>query len=225
VAIRLYPNQPVEGELTEDRYLLYYTFTARRDDIITLRMTRVRGTIDTFVVLANAGLQELLSNDDSNNSQNSEIAEYRIPADGVYYVIATRYEQAAGTTIGRFRLELVSRGNVFDAAVGGAGRINYGMSISGVINDSPDELLYAFYGVEGDAITSTLTRLDGDLIPLLTVLDESRTPVATGATLNPQTTRIDRYVLPRTGLYYLRVSRPVGSLTTGGYMLVLAQRF
>jgi hypothetical protein len=227
VAIPLYPNQPAQGELTEDRYLLYYTFTARRDDIITLRMSRVSGTIDTFLALTNAGLQELISNDDSNNSQNSEVAEYRIPADGVYYVIATRYEREAGTTIGRFRLELVTRGNVFDAAVGGAGRINYGMSVSGVINDDPAQALYAFYGVEGDRITSTLTRLDGDLIPLLTVLDESRTPLATGTSIegSPGTQRITSYTLPRTGLYYLRVSRPDGSLTTGGYMLVLAQRF
>lgn len=228
VAIRLSAGQPMEGELTEERYQLYYTFNAQKDDIITLRMTRLNGSIDTFVALANAGLQELITNDDvSSSTQNSEIAEYRIPADGVYFVIATRYEREAGTTIGRYRLELVSRGNVFDTAAGEARRINYGMSLSGVINDNPAEILYVFYGVEGDVITSTLNRLDGDLIPLLTVMDESRTPLATGAAIEGSsgTLRIDRYELPRTGLYYLRVSRPEGSLTTGGYMVVLAQRF
>src|SRR5690606_10075334 len=41
VAIRLLPGQAREGEITSERPLVYYYFEARRDDVITLRMSRL----------------------------------------------------------------------------------------------------------------------------------------------------------------------------------------
>lgn len=224
VAVRLLPGQPVEGEITTDQSLIYYSFEARRDDVITLRMNRVSGTLDPLLELLNAGLQQMVSNDDIEEGVNRDalIGQFRIPSDGLYYVIATRFEREAGASLGRFRLELTSRGNLFDG-ITGAIRLSYGSSATGVINDTTPQSLYVFYGAQGDAITASASRSDGDLVPVLTLLDETQTEIISGT--NDESgvlTRIDRYVLPRTGLYYVQVSAGEGR---GGFLVILAQRF
>jgi hypothetical protein len=222
VAIRLRPGQPVEGELTVDRYQQFYRIEASRDDIVTLRMTRTGGTIDSYLVLANAALQEMVSDDDSAGNQNALIENYRIPQDGVYYVIATRYEREAGTTIGRYRLELTSRGNAFAGVAEGAVQLNYNTNATGAINDMTDEVLYAFYGIQGDSITALMNRTNGDLQPALFLLDNNQQVISESGGGNANVS-IENFTLPRTGLYYLRASRADDD-SSGGFVLVLVQR-
>lgn len=99
-------GQAMEGEITASRIAIYYEFLASQGDVVTIRMTRVNGTIDAFLSLRDATQREIASNDDSENSQNSLISGFVIPADGRYYIIATRYQGPAGTTTGRYRLQL-----------------------------------------------------------------------------------------------------------------------
>lgn len=224
VAVRLLPGQPIEGEISADRSLIYYSFEARRDDVITLRMSRVNGTLDPLLDLLDTGLQTLVSNDDIEEGVNRDalIGQFRIPSDGVYYVIATRFEREAGASLGRFRLELTSRGNLFDG-ITGAIRLTYGSSATGVINETTPQALYVFYGIEGDAITASASRSDGDLVPALALLDETQTEIVAGTNDEDGVlTRIDRFTLPSTGLYYLRVGAAEGR---GGFLVILAQRF
>lgn len=224
VAIRLLPGQAVEGEIIADRSLIYYSFEARRDDVISLRMSRVSGTLDPLLDLLDAGLNTLISNDDIEEGVNRDslIGQFRIPSDGLYYVAATRFEREAGASLGRFRLELTSRGNLFDG-ITGAIRVTYGSSATGVINETTPQLLYVFYGVQGDAITASASRSDGDLVPALTLLDATQIEIASGTNDEDDVlTRIDRFILPTTGLYYLRVGAAEGR---GGFLVILAQRF
>jgi hypothetical protein len=228
VAIQLQPNRPVEGEITEERLQLYYAFQARRDDIITLRMNRVGGTLDSYLSLTNANLEELVNNDDvAEGNQNSQIAEYRIPADGTYYVLATRYSDEGSATTGRFRLEMISVGNAFETVDEDAARMVYGSTATGNINSGATTALFAFYGVQGDTLTSTVTRSDGLLIPTLVLLDTDERVLSTGTSEDNLTARIDRFTLPRSGIYYLRVSRaePPADPTSGSFIVVLAELF
>lgn len=222
VAIRLRSGQPHEGEITAERYQVFYSFDAQRDDVVTIRMNRLTGSLDPFLELTNAGLQPLASNDDIQDGVNRDslISQFRIPADGLYYVIATRYERQAGRTVGRYRLEFTQRGNLFDG-VTGAVRMNYGTTATGVLNAATPELLFTFYGTQGEIITASANRSDGDLLPDITLLDRDQRPLVSG---ERETTRaaIATYTLPRTGVYFLRVSRAEGS---GGFIIVLAQRF
>jgi hypothetical protein len=227
VAIRLSPGDVVEDEITNERLQVYYAFQARRDDIITARMNRLPGnSLDTYLSLTNANLEELANNDDIvEGNQNSQIAEFRIPSDGTYYLIAGRFEGAAGTTSGRYRLELIPIGSAFSNIVEGAGRLIYGGSVTATLNGETPALLYAFYGVQGDTITATMNRSSGDLLPALELLDDRQRVLTTNFDAGSANVMIQRYTLPRTGLYYLRASRVADPVTNGEFILALNRRF
>jgi hypothetical protein len=170
----------------------------------------------------------LVSNDDieAGVNRNALIGQFRIPADGRYIVIATRYERQAGATLGRYSLSLTSSQGAFDN-LSGATRLTYGASATGVLDPATPNALYAFYGVEGEIITASASAAGGDLVPALALLDETQAELTVGAQeaaagLSPAAARIDRYTLPRTGLHYLRVGATDGA---GSFLLILTQRF
>lgn len=229
-AIPLGYNLALENIISDEHYEQYYRFEARQYDIISARMTRQDGDIDAFLVIANTDLQELVFNDDSDGSQNSAIEDFLIPADGTYFLIATRYEREAGTTTGRYRIELQSEGNAFADVPSDVRRINYGTTVTGSIDDVTPEVYYAFWGVEGDALTLAMNRGDGDLDPYVSILaEDQRTElISDDDGGNAQNALIERYEIPRTGVYYIRAGRFKGQEnpnTSGSYILVLAQRF
>lgn len=218
----------VNGEVTERSYEKYYVFDAKQNDLISIRMNRETGSVDSFLVLADANLQELAIDDDGGGGQNAKIDGYLIPADGKYYIIATRLDRESGTTAGRFRLDLQSLGNAFDGVPEGMQRLSYGTTITGRIDETTPEITFAFFGTEGDAVTVSLNRGDGDLDPVLNILDSNQNVVKQDDDGGGgQNARIARYVLPRTGIYYLRAMRFSGTdgnvNTQGGFILVLAK--
>lgn len=216
----------VEGEITNDGFRRYYRFEAQQDDIISISMSQQSGTLDTYIILTNAGLRPLVEDDDSGVGRNSLIENYVIPASGTYYIIATRFEEEAGTSTGRFRLQLNDEGNAFDGVVATAQRINYNLTVTGSIDDVTSSALYAFFGTEGDVLTITLNRGDGNLDPVLRLLDSrERELVRDDDGGTDRNSRIEQYTLPDTGLYYISAERfeAVGEIpTTGSYILVLA---
>ncbi len=227
---RILLGDVVEGELDDDRYERFYSFEARQNDIITIRMSRIGGRLDSFLVLTNAVLQSLAENDDIAENQNSEITEYIVPSNGTYYIIATRFEREDGETSGRFRLELQSLGNAFDSVAEGVPRIAYGTTATGNIDDETSAVMYAFWGVEGDTVTVSMNRGDGDLDPVVAILNSDRRRMIyddDGGGGN--NARINRYELRYTGIYYVRAERYSGSegnsSTSGSFILVLARRF
>ena len=220
----------VDGELTGGQHTRYYRFEARANDLITVRMERVGGGLDAFLVLADEALNQLASDDDSGGGQNALISQYLIPADGTYYILATRFDRELGNTSGAYRLQLQSLGNAFDDVPEGVLRMAYGSTTTGYIDDLKPEALYAFWGVEGDVVTVSMNRGDGNLDPLVSILNSGLQVVASdddgGGDRNA---RIAGYRLPATGTYYIRAGRysgePPGDPNTfGSYILVLAKR-
>jgi len=220
----------IDSELTENRFARYYRFEARQNDIITVSMSRLTGNLDSYITLTNASLQELAANDDiSNETQNARIDEYLIPADGTYYIIATRYLKEDGTTTGGYRLQLNSNGNAFDDLSDDVRRIRYGTSLTGTIDELNPSVRYAFWGEAGDDIRVSMERSSGDLDAYLNLLN------ADGAVIRSdddsgidKNARIDRYTLPTTGIYIIEASRFTGGeapATSGTFILVLAQLF
>lgn len=220
----------IDGEISDDRYARYYSFQAHRNDVVSLRMTRTDGSLDAFIAIADANLQNLVEDDDGGGGQNSYIAQYLIPADGLYYAIASRYQGEEGRTTGGFTLELDFLGNVFDEVETEISRITYGTTVTGRIDDTTPQVLYAFYGVEGEIVTASMNRADGDLDPTVSILNEDQRPlVSDDDSGGAQNALIERYVIPVTGIYYVRATRYSGSSgntnTRGSYILVLARRF
>ena len=224
-------GETIEGALTNTQYERFYTFNARRDDLISISMER--GTsrqLDSYLILANAGFLSLIEDDDGGIGKDSRISQYRIPADGTYYVIATRYEGKEGTSEGDYKITLETAGNAFDTVPEGVMTINYGTSITGNISDDNPEDLYAFYAQQGDTITMSMNRTDGNLDSVIELLDNLQQRILRdddGG--NGQNARVERYNIPYTGLYYIRTQRYDGTngdpTTTGSYVMVLAQRF
>ncbi|MAS35089.1 MAG: hypothetical protein CL610_13850 [Anaerolineaceae bacterium] len=229
-AMPLRTGDTLEGELTNQQFTKYYRFEARADDLITVRMTRLTGSVDAFLIIADAGLAELVSDDDSGGGQNALIDQYRIPADGTYYVLATRFERESGQTAGGFRLEFQGLGNAFDEIPDGVQRIGYGVTVTGRIDNETPEQIYAFWGVEGDTVTVSLNRGDGNLDPVVSILNGDQRPVVSDDDGGGgQNARISEYRIPVTGTYYVRATRYNGDTadpnTEGSFVLVLARRF
>jgi Bacterial pre-peptidase C-terminal domain len=230
-ALTLQVGESIDGKLTEDQFANYYRFEARANDLITVRMSRATGNLDSFLVLSNAGVQELIFDDDGGGGQNAEIRQYIMPADGIYYIIATRLDREAGITVGSYRLELQNLGNAFDGVPEGLQRIGFGSTVTGNIDDTTPEVVYAFWGVEGEIVTVSMNRGDGDLDPVVSILNsDQRAVVSDDDSGSGQDARIERYVIPVTGTYYVRATRysgepPGNPNTRGSFILVLARRF
>lgn len=228
-AVSLRIGSTVTGTLTDTQYERYYRFEARQNDLLTISMTRTGTTLDSYLVLTNANLQEIAFNDDSNETQNSLIENFIVPQDGTYFIIATRFERENGTTTGDYTLQLQNQGNAFDGVPADVPRISYGSTITGSLDDVVRVGTYAFYAVEGDVITIAMNRGDGDLDPVLRLLAaDGETVLATDDDSGGgQNARIDRYEITETGIYYISASRYTGNdnpNTSGSYVIVLARR-
>jgi hypothetical protein len=229
-AIQMQLGDVMEGEITSQRYARYYYFDALANDIVTIRMTRLGSGLDSYLILLDSNLVEIASNDDTGESQNSTIANFLIPTDGRYYIVTTRYQFEDGSTTGRYRLELQSLGNAFDGVSENVGRISYGTTVTGYIDDVVTEVLWAFWGVAGHTVTISMTRADGDLDPLVELLDSDQQVLTSDDDSgNGVDARIDRYTLTSTGVYYIRATRFSGTdgnaNTRGSFILVLARRY
>jgi len=227
-AIPILVGDSQEDSISDDAFAKYYVFDARQNDLITARMSRSNGSLDSFLAIADANLQELANNDDGGGGHNALIDNFMIPADGRYYLIATRLDREEGTTSGNFKLELQSLGNAFDGVPSDAQRIAYGTTVTGRVDDQTPQVLYAFHGVEGEPITVSVNRGDGDLDPVVDILSSDQISLASDDDSGGgQDARVARYVLPRTGLYYIRVGRFSGTdgnpNTRGSFILVLAR--
>lgn len=227
-AVALNVNDTTEGEITSTNIQKYYTFEAKKDDLVSVQMNRVSGSVDAFLVIADQNLQELVSDDDGGGGQNAKIDSFRIPEDGKYYIIATRADRSTGTTTGKYKLSFQSLGNAFDGVPEGTQRISYGTTITGRIDGVTPEIQFAFFGTKGDAITISLNRGDGDLDPTLYLLDSNQTVIKQDDDSGGgQNARITRFVLPQSGAYYIKATRFSGTdgnpNTQGSFILVLAR--
>ncbi|MEM6526725.1 MAG: PPC domain-containing protein [Chloroflexota bacterium] len=227
-AAPLEPGTVLENELTPTRFEQYYTFIASEDDLVRVRMDRVSGSLDAYLILLDADLQELTFDDDSGSGQNALIREFRIPASGLYYVKATRFGGTEADTVGRYRIQADILRGAFDNITEDSLPILYGSTVTGVIDDNASSVLYAFFGNQGDVISVSMNRGDGNLDPFISLLDgEQQLLLNDDDSGSAQNARIEQFVLPETGVYYVRATRYTGndgdSDTRGSYILVLAQ--
>ncbi len=217
--------------LSHRQYERFYTFSAKKDELITISMTRgSSGELDSYLILADEHFSPIFEDDDSGGGQNARIADFRIPADGIYHIIATRFEGSKGSSLGAFLLTLDAVGSAFQNLPADASSIEYGTSVTGTIDGRNEQDLYAFYARQGENITVSMTRVDGDLDAYLELLNAAQeTLLSNDDGGNGQNALIASYTIPFSGLYFIRARRFFGSNgnpnTAGSYVLVLAERF
>lgn len=209
----------------------FYAFDASENDLITISMARGdSGDLDSFLYLTDSNFTPLAEDDDSGEGQNAKIIDFRIPADGRYYIIATRFDGNVGATSGDYRLSLELLDDPFATVPPGTVSLKYGTSVTGLINGDNQADTYAFYGRQGEVVSISMTRVDGNLDALIELLNGAQEVVTRNDDRagNDQNALIDNFALPATGTYYIRARRYAGTDgdpdTFGSYVLVLAER-
>lgn len=210
----------VEGDLSDLQAIRYYRFQAQQNDLISANLSRASGNLNGLISVTNASLQEL-----TNNADNTPISDWLVPADGTYYLVVSR----TGTSAGNYRLSLESAGNAFADVPSHVRRVRYGTSITGTIDDVTPNIRYAFFGEAGDTIRVAMDSSSGDLDPVISVLNvHGRVLMSDDNSGIDRNARIDRFILPNTGVYYIEAGRVEGdsvSGSQGSFLLVLAQIF
>jgi len=208
----------------------FYSFDAEAGDLVTIDMQRAgSGTLDSYLLLTDSDYRSLAEDDDSGAGQNARIIEYRIPADGQYKIIATRFEGAAGGTRGDFRISLERLDDPFTGVPPGTINLAFGSSVSGEITAEKPVDTYAFYGQRGELVSVSMTRVDGNLDALLELRNSAQELLAKNddRAVNDKNALIADLPLPASGTYYITARRYGGNTgdaeTTGSYVLVLAQ--
>jgi hypothetical protein len=223
-------NQTIEDSLTDTRYERYYSFVGQRDQLVTITMERsaFAGQLDSYLILANASFEPLIENDDSSGGSNSRIVLYRLPADGLYHIIATRFGGVEGTSSGTYRLTLSDEGFAFEGVNEGIPRLLYGSTVDDEISDADPDSIFAFWGEEGDRVIIAMDRTSGDLDSVLELLDEDEFRMLRdddGGGVD-QNARIET-TLSYTGLHFIRAMRFDGSTgnanTAGTFRLTLTR--
>jgi hypothetical protein len=102
---------PLRGFINGPLYYDLYSFSGVANQVLALSMTRVSGNLDTLLVVLDPNGQVIADNDDivAGNVTDSAINNppLRLPADGVYTVLATRYGKDVGGTAGEYEILLL----------------------------------------------------------------------------------------------------------------------
>lgn len=108
-AIPVSYGDTVSGTINQATKFVLYTFEGEAGDQVRVGMDATAGTLDTTVFLLSPDGAELAANDDAvvNETTNSLIDNFTLPADGTYIVVATHYGVLYGGTSGTYNLSVV----------------------------------------------------------------------------------------------------------------------
>jgi len=175
----------VTGTITLDVYEYIYEFEASAGDRVDIKMRAEEGTLDPFIILENADGERIAENDDdpNNTGRDSFLQGFEIPSDGIYTIIATRFQQQLGSTTGTFNVSLdrsPEQSGEPDSTPSGDGDLQYGDSVDGEITDEMFEVPFTFVASRGDIVNIELVSPDEDdtLDPLLILLNENEDTIA-----------------------------------------------
>ncbi len=97
---------PVTGTIDALHPFVIYTFTAKSGDNVAISMRNTSGSLDPNLFLLNPGGTQINANDDQSAKDSNSRIEQKIPADGIYVVVASRYGIDLGGTAGNFELTI-----------------------------------------------------------------------------------------------------------------------
>lgn len=101
-------NSDAEGTLAPGDPFALYRFSGKAGDLVTLALQSPDGAFNPSLILMDADLNELVSNDDSGASRDSRIAQFRLPKDGEFLVAAARSGSGYSTAEAPYRLSLTA---------------------------------------------------------------------------------------------------------------------
>ncbi len=223
----------ISGTISNTTPLARYRFRGLAGDTVTIDMSAVSGDLDSYLLLADASGTTLSQDDNSGANENDAQIIFILPADGDYFILATRRGQEQGITAGNFVLSLDSDAPARGIPSGapslpadyeGLQQINYGDTVADNITNGEFLDIYVFFGQQGDDIEVSMIATDGALDPLLILLDDARIPLADNDDISDN----DRdsflsFELPHTGYYAVVATRfeQQEGISQGDYELAL----
>ncbi len=149
----LVPGEPFEGEITKDTFAFEFSYKGAKDEVIVLRLTpkeRFGDLSSPAVIIKDSRGNEIL-----NYDYFGEIyLAWQLPSDDDYTIIATRYDGAAGDSVGEFTFELIK-----------PQELKTGESVQGTISNENRQ----FYLYTGDADFTLSYSKTGNFSPELSV--------------------------------------------------------
>lgn len=108
-------GETLYGEITDDRYLVFYGFDGAAGDVVTVEVEALSGNLDSVLHLyAASGDQwvELANNDDSPTGGTfaALLSNITLPQTGKYLIAVSRYGLANETSSGAYSLTLTREG-------------------------------------------------------------------------------------------------------------------
>ncbi|MEP7284791.1 MAG: PPC domain-containing protein [Chloroflexota bacterium] len=227
----LHYGDSIVNEISTQQFQHIYAFRAIRGDIIQATMQRISGDLDSFLILADAAGNVLVSNDEDAESPgtlDAGIYNFRIEKSGNYLLVATRFGREAGESSGGFSLSLdrlspERLGNIPERSI----LLDYGSVETGTIDADNVMRFYLIEAKKGDVLTINAERTRGNLDPTLTLYTSDLKELANNDSgLRGQNARISAYTVPVAGSYVLMVSRfnRDKGITAGDYSLSMVGR-
>lgn len=243
------PEGPVEREpkmiaygdtetqtITANDYEFLFEFDATTGDKVDIKMIAdPSSTLDPLLLLRDSEGTVIGENDDdlNNTGRDSFLQGFDIPADGTYTIVATRFQQALGSTTGDFTLILEQtpeNGGSVDSTPppSDSELLEFGDMVEGEIDDDTASVIYEFEANAGDVVDIQMVTLDPDrtLDPLLILENANGDTLAENDDDSASTTRnsfIRGFEIPADGTYTIvatRFQQDLGS-TTGPFSLTI----
>lgn len=165
-------GETVSGTVTDETFRVLYTFAGKTGDVVNITMTATETTLDPVVILIGTDNRLIGRADDSGDlalPDTARIQSVELPADGAYFIVATRFGQDRGTTVGAFTLTLERVGLINE--VGENIVLRFGQSVVESISDTQPQREFVFSALRGEVITIKMKRITGDLDATLVLTD------------------------------------------------------
>jgi pre-peptidase len=95
--------------ITDEQFFIGYVFQGAAGDAINIEMLAISGDLDSYLVLVNFETQEIVAENDDDpqdDTFNATMDSVILPANGLYIILATRYQGEDGLSTGDFSIRL-----------------------------------------------------------------------------------------------------------------------
>lgn len=174
----------VSGSISSAAFLSVYVFQGKAGEVIQATMEATEGsTLDSLLILLDAGRIPLAENDDISETVKNAQLSFALPQTGFYALVATRFEQAEGTSQGEYILTL-ERTDALSLTPGQnligefpATRLVTGETPSGSFDPLRFGSFYAFSAAANTLIDFAVT-VDGQNLATVILTDSALNPIA-----------------------------------------------
>jgi len=209
----LLDGDTLELTLEDSDGALLAAFNASEGDEVTVTMEAE--DIDPYLVLFGASGALVAQNDDADGL-NSQIADFEVPADGTYFILATTFSNRNNSLIessDELAFTLTVEGNTQPASESEDGFSYYsytttiGETLELIIDEVQPAYFVTFEGAEGDELTINAPSEDNELDTLMMLFDASGKRFAVDDDSGEESlASMIETELPIDGLYFLVVT-------------------